>query len=47
MTWATSDRVRLASQVIEKYGKCDPHRLEEIVTGYETWIYHFQPDSKA
>ena len=40
-------RVRLASQVIEKYGKYDPRRLEEIVTGDETWIYHFQPDSKA
>ena len=41
------NRVRLASQVIKKYDKCDPHRLEEIVTGDETWIYHFQPDSKA
>ena len=40
-------RVRLASQVIEKYDKCDPRRFEEIVTGDETWIYHFQPDSKA
>ena len=40
-------QVRLASQVIEKYDKCDPHRLEDIVTGDETWIYHFQPDSKA
>ena len=40
-------RVRLASQVIEKYDKCDLRRLEEIVTGDETWIYHFQPDSKA
>ena len=40
-------QVRLASQVIEKYDKCDPRRLEEIVTGYETWIYHFQPDSRA
>ena len=40
-------RVRLASQVIEKYDKCDPRRLEEIVTGDATWIYHFQPDSKA
>ena len=40
-------RVRLATQVIEKYDKCDPRRLEEIVTGDETWIYHFQPDSKA
>ena len=40
-------RVRLASQVIEKYNECDPRRLEEIVTGDETWIYHFQPDSKA
>ena len=39
--------VRLASQVREKYDKCDPRRLEEIVTGDETWIYHFQPDSKA
>ena len=40
-------RVRLASQIIEKYDKCDPRRLEEIVTGDETWIYLFQPDSKA
>ena len=40
-------RFRLASQAIEKYDKCDPCRLEEIVTGDETWIYHFQPDSKA
>ena len=40
-------RVRLASQVIEKYDKCDPRCLEETVTGDETWIYHFQPDSKA
>ena len=39
--------VRLASHVIEKYDKCDPCCLEEIVTGVETWIYHFQPDSKA
>ena len=31
-------RVRLASQVIEKYDKC------EIVTGDEIWIYHFQPN---
>ena len=29
-------RVRLASKVIEKYDKCDPRRLEEIVTGDET-----------
>ena len=40
-------RVRLAWQVIEKYDKCDPCHLEEIVTGDETWIYYFQPDSKA
>ena len=40
-------RVRLASQVIEKYDKSDPSRLEETVTGDETWIYHFQSDSKA
>ena len=40
-------RVRLALQVIEKYDKCDPRRLEEIITSDETWIYHFQPDSKA
>ena len=40
-------QVRLASQVIEKYDKCDPRRLEEIVTGDETWIYHFQRDSEA
>ena len=40
-------RVRLASQVIEKYDKCDPRHFEEIVTGDETWIYHFQLDSKV
>ena len=40
-------RVRLASQVIEKYDKCDSCRLEEIVKCDETWIYHFQPDSRA
>ena len=39
-------RVRLASQVIEKYDKCDPRRSEEI-TGDETLICHFQPDFKA
>ena len=39
-------QVRLALQVLEKYDKCDPRRSEEIVTGDETWIYHFQPDSK-
>ena len=39
--------VRLASQVIGKYDKCDPRRLEEIVTGDKTWIHHFQTDSKA
>ena len=40
-------RVRLASPVIEKYDECDPGRLKEIVTGVETWIYHFQPFSKT
>ena len=40
-------RVRLALQVIEKYDKCDLRCLEEIVTGDETWVYHFQPNSKA
>ena len=38
-------RVRFTSQVIEKYGKCDQRRLEEMFD--ETRIYHFQPDSKA
>ena len=36
-------RVRLASQFIEKYDKCDPRRLEEIVTGNETWSIIFNP----
>ena len=40
-------RVRLAWRVTEKYDKFDPRHLEEIATGDETWIYHFQPDSKA
>jgi histone-lysine N-methyltransferase SETMAR len=40
-------QVRLASQIIEKFDKCDPRHLKEIVTGDETWIYHFQPFSKA
>jgi hypothetical protein len=38
-------QVRIALQVIEKCDECDPHYLEETVTGDETWIYHFQPDS--
>ena len=33
-------RVRLALQVIEKYDKCDPRHLEEIVTGDETCIFN-------
>ena len=41
------NKVGLDLQVIERYDKCDPRRLEEIVTGEETWICHFQPDSKA
>ena len=32
---------------LEKYDKCDPRCLEEIFTGDETCIYHFQPNSKA
>ena len=44
---AEKSRVKLALQVIEKYDECDPRCLEEIVTGDETWIYRFQPDSKA
>ena len=47
LTKQKQSRVRLASQVIEKYDKCDPRRLEAIVTGDETLIYHFQPDSMA
>ena len=39
--------VRLASQAIEKYDKYDTRRLEDIVTGDETWIYYFQTDSKV
>ena len=37
----------ICKKFTEKYDKCDPRRLEEIVSGDETWIYHFQPDSKA
>ena len=40
-------RVRLASQVIEKYDKCDQSCLEEIVIGDESWVYHFQADFTA
>ena len=40
-------RVKLVSQVIEEYDKYDPCHLKEIVTCDETWIYHFEPDSKA
>jgi hypothetical protein len=40
-------RVRLASQVTEKYDKCDPRRLALIVTGDETCVYNFKPDSKV
>ena len=40
-------RVRLASQVIENMINVTHVRLEKIVTGDETWIYHFQLDFKA
>ena len=28
------------------YGDCDQRRLNEIVTGDETWIYFFEPETR-
>lgn len=40
-------RVQLASEIVKKYDKCDPRRLDEVVTGDETWIYNFEPETKS
>ena len=40
------ERVRIASQLLDKYKNADQNRINEIVTGDETWVYFYEPDSK-
>ncbi|XP_061178417.1 histone-lysine N-methyltransferase SETMAR-like [Saccostrea echinata] len=39
-------RVEMASQLLTIYEDCDQRRINEIVTGDETWIYFFEPETK-
>ena len=39
-------RVEASLQLLSQYENCDQRRLNEIVTGDETWIYFFEPDLK-
>ena len=40
------NRMKSASDLIDLYGDCDQRRLNEIVTGDETWIYFFEPETR-
>ena len=39
-------RVELATEIVKKFEICDKRRLNEIVTGDETQIFHFESESK-
>jgi len=39
------ERVRIASQLLDKYKNANQNRMNEIVTGDETWVYFYEPDS--
>ena len=38
-------RVDVATKFLQRYDE-DPGILERIVTGDETWIHHYEPESK-
>lgn len=40
------ERVRIASQLLDRYKNADQNRMNEIVTGDETWVYFYEPDGK-
>ena len=40
------NRMKSASDLIDLYGDCDQRRLNEIVTGDETLIYFFEPETR-
>ena len=40
-----TERVRCCTQLLEHH-QGDPTFLERIITGDETWVYHFEPESK-
>ena len=40
-----TERVRCCTQLLEHHHG-DPTFLERIITGDETWVYHFEPESK-
>jgi histone-lysine N-methyltransferase SETMAR len=40
------NRVEICQKLLKTYGKFNQRRLDEVVTGDETWIYFFEPDVK-
>ena len=40
------ERVRIASELLDIYNNADQNSMNEIVTGDETWVYFYKPDSK-
>lgn len=40
------ERVRIASELLRVYEKCDDRRIFDLVTGDETWISFFEPAGK-
>ena len=40
-------RVDKASVLLSRFKNRDSRRLREVVTGYETWFYFFEPDNKV
>lgn len=40
------ERVRIASLLLARYKNADQRRLNEVVTGDETWVYFYEPAGK-
>jgi hypothetical protein len=38
--------VEICTQFLHRYGREGEGLLERIVTGDETWVHHFEPESK-
>ena len=41
------ERVRFCKRMLNIYKYGDPRRLDEIVTGDETWVYMYEPPRKS
>lgn len=40
-------RLRFCQEMLKIYKNCEPRRLDEIVTGDETWVYMYEPRRKS